>query len=452
MKKLMKSLSLTLVLVSLLTCLPLISAGAVAPSYTPSSSYQSGTYYKNLLALQLTGDQRTDMVAVARSQVGYTESNSSSKLSGSTNGSSNYTEYGKFCGDTNMLWCGAFVNWCASQAGISRSVVPDTVYTPSGVNKFIGWGRAYTPQQVKSGVYTPRPGDLIFFKYSRNNNIVNHVGIVSHYSSDNKIYTIEGNTTPSGGSSNGGGVYEKSYSITYSAIRYICSPNYSGSDNYSGPDFKEEPVPPQNCFPACSSNHTSIVSALKSVGADGSYAYRKTIAAANDIANYSGSAAQNTQMLRLLKAGKLKKPGNSNQVPDAACFPACSSNHTSIVSALKSVGADGSYSYRKTIAAANDIANYSGSAAQNTQMLRLLKAGKLKKPGSSNQVPDAACFPACSSNHTSIVSALKSVGADGSYSYRKTIAAANDIANYSGSAAQNTQMLRLLKAGKLVKP
>ena len=61
-------------------------------------------------------------------------------------------------------------------------------------------------------------------------------------------------------------------------------------------------------------------------------------------------------------------------------------------------------------------------------------------------------FPACGSGYTSIVSALQSVGAESSYAYRKTIAAANNISNYSGTAAQNTQMLNLLKNGKLIKP
>ena len=61
-------------------------------------------------------------------------------------------------------------------------------------------------------------------------------------------------------------------------------------------------------------------------------------------------------------------------------------------------------------------------------------------------------FPKCSSSQTSIVNALKSIGADSSYSYRKKIAAANGISGYSGTAAQNTQMLNLLKQGKLIKP
>jgi hypothetical protein len=90
--------------------------------------------------------------------------------------------------------------------------------------------------------------------------------------------------------------------------------------------------------------------------------------------------------------------------------------------------------------------------AQNIQMLNLLKNGKLIKPGSNSSVPSVKYFPACSSGYTSIVSALQSVGAESSYAYRKTIAAANNISNYSGTAAQNTQMLNLLKNGKLIKP
>lgn len=61
-------------------------------------------------------------------------------------------------------------------------------------------------------------------------------------------------------------------------------------------------------------------------------------------------------------------------------------------------------------------------------------------------------FPKCSSSQTSIVAALNSVGAQSSFAYRKTIAAANGITNYSGTAAQNTQMLNLLKQGKLIVP
>lgn len=54
-------------------------------------------------------------------------------------------------------------------------------------------------------------------------------------------------------------------------------------------------------------------------------------------------------------------------------------NSSSIVTALKKIGVNSSYSNRKKIAKANDIKNYKGTAQQNTTMLNLLKKGKLKK-------------------------------------------------------------------------
>lgn len=52
----------------------------------------------------------------------------------------------------------------------------------------------------------------------------------------------------------------------------------------------------------------------------------------------------------------------------------------------------------------------------------------------------------------SIVTALKSIGATSDFDYRSKIAKANNITGYSGTAAQNTKMLNLLKQGKLIKP
>ena len=67
-----------------------------------------------------------------------------------------------------------------------------------------------------------------------------------------------------------------------------------------------------------------------------------------------------------------------------AYFKKPSKRYASIVDALKSIGADSSYSYRKKIAAANGISNYKGTAAQNTKMLNLLYEARLKKPGSNH--------------------------------------------------------------------
>ena len=60
-------------------------------------------------------------------------------------------------------------------------------------------------------------------------------------------------------------------------------------------------------YPACDKDFISIVSALKSVRVDSSFANRKKIAAKNNVNNYTGTAVQNNQLLAKLKAGKLKK-------------------------------------------------------------------------------------------------------------------------------------------------
>lgn len=53
----------------------------------------------------------------------------------------------------------------------------------------------------------------------------------------------------------------------------------------------------------------------------------------------------------------------------------------------------------------------------------------------------------------SLVDALKAIGvSDRSLSARKKIAIKNGISSYSGTASQNTKLLSLLKAGKLIKP
>lgn len=51
----------------------------------------------------------------------------------------------------------------------------------------------------------------------------------------------------------------------------------------------------------------------------------------------------------------------------------------SLVDALKSIGVDSSFDNRKVIATNNGITDYQGTASQNTKLLNLLKAGKLKK-------------------------------------------------------------------------
>lgn len=60
-------------------------------------------------------------------------------------------------------------------------------------------------------------------------------------------------------------------------------------------------------YPKCDKSYTTLSVALDSIKVDSSKAHRTKIAKANGIVGYVGSSEQNTQLLSLLKAGKLKK-------------------------------------------------------------------------------------------------------------------------------------------------
>ena len=107
-----------------------------------------------------------------------------------------------------------------------------------------------------------------------------------------------------------------------------------------------------------------------------------------------------------------------------------SSNYSgnSIVDYLKSIGVDSSYNNRKKLAKENGINNYTGTAEQNLKLLEILR-GKNKSTYQGS----------------SIVDYLKSIGVDSSYSNRKKLAKENGISNYTGTAEQNTKLLKKLR-------
>ena len=75
-----------------------------------------------------------------------------------------------------------------------------------------------------------------------------------------------------------------------------------------------------------------------------------------------------------------------------------------------------------------------------------------QSPPITPPVENSKYFRKCTPGHDSLVNALMEIGVDSSLSYRKKIAAENLISNYTGTAAQNTKMLNLLKSGKLYRP
>lgn len=149
-----------------------------------------------------TGNQRIDIVEIAKTQIGNT---SSSKYGGAKS------------------WCAQFVVWCARQAGIGEDTIKTT-----------GWACADdlgVPYYDRAN-HTPKSGDLVFFNWPSTTTTWDHVGIVEYVDSNGTVHTIEGNRTGSNGvaavrratySSNGYSEYSR-----LSSIRGYGVPNYKG--------------------------------------------------------------------------------------------------------------------------------------------------------------------------------------------------------------------------------
>ena len=126
-----------------------------------------------------TGDRCADLIGVAKTQLGYTE------------GSNGYTKYGDFYGWPYIDWCGAFIVWCAAEAGVETTVIPKNA-SSNGLKDFYDARGRYYLSYGHGGSYTPKAGDIAFMSASNSPNDITHVGIVISYT-EGTIITIEGN-------------------------------------------------------------------------------------------------------------------------------------------------------------------------------------------------------------------------------------------------------------------
>ena len=169
-----------------------------------SDQYKASYYYDNFIQTPLSGDQATDVLAIALSQLGYHEGDSDADLGGlSTTGDKDFVEYNVMYGklDNNQgngvsygyYWCASFVNWCLRQAGVSET------QSAAAEVSCHRWVEALMKKDMYEPAhrdYIPKSGDLIFFKSDGSSSLSTHIGIV-RYSDGQYVYTIEGNTSDS---------------------------------------------------------------------------------------------------------------------------------------------------------------------------------------------------------------------------------------------------------------
>ncbi len=227
-------------------------AFAAEPTYEMSDQYKASYYYDNFIQTPLSGDQVTDVLAIALSQLGYHEGDSDADLGGlSTTGNRDFVEYNVMYGklDNNQgngvsygyYWCASFVNWCLRQAGVSKE------QSAAAEVSCHRWVEALMKEDMYEPAhkdYMPKSGDLIFFKSTGSSSLSTHIGIV-RYSDGQYVYTIEGNTSDSSSlDSNGEYVCLKKYSLSDSFIVGFGLVNYNTNEDVIKVDYTGESMSP----------------------------------------------------------------------------------------------------------------------------------------------------------------------------------------------------------------
>lgn len=176
-----------------------------------------------------------DIIKKAEYYIGYEEKKSAKDLDDfhANAGKGNFQKFQPLAGAGNGdEWCqyfvdGVFVEVCGNiraareRLYMGSSAGAMTGYTPDGKNYFVRAGRWYT---------TPEPGDVVYF-YSTAKKRVGHVGVVTSVDKARKIIrTVEGNTSSTEYSENGGCVARHEYD--YSRIGGTNRVNGFGRPNY----------------------------------------------------------------------------------------------------------------------------------------------------------------------------------------------------------------------------
>lgn len=192
------------------------------------------------------------LIQIALNEVGYTEKASNKNLDDKTTnaGSKNYTKYARDLDQTlnfyngkknGYAWCDVFTDWCFVEAFGVEEAKKLLCQPEKSLGAGCGYSMNYYKNKGQFHTEKPQKGDQIFF-YNKTKTSIAHTGIVYDVD-DTYVYTVEGNTSPSSGVvDNGGMVCKKSYALNYDRIAGYGRPNYD-------PEPKEEapaPAKPRN--------------------------------------------------------------------------------------------------------------------------------------------------------------------------------------------------------------
>lgn len=163
-----------------------------------TADVESAANWENTLPKELSGVWADDVIAVAKSQLGYEESTRNYIVTdeGKTKG---YSRYGAWYGDPYGHWCAMFASFCLHYADVDTSLIPLDCSCQNWIETL---SKEKYDLYRTADTYIPVPGDLIFFDNDQTDNQVrsNHVGIVVELIAEdgeniNQVKTIEGNAS-----------------------------------------------------------------------------------------------------------------------------------------------------------------------------------------------------------------------------------------------------------------
>lgn len=158
----------------------------IVENYDPAADVETEEQWKQSVAdAALTGIWADDLLAVARTQLGYTESARNVILEGET--LKGYTRYGAKFGDPYGDWDAMFVAFCLEYAEITEEYIP---YETSAA----AWAETLAEADLFGDTtYTPVPGDLVFVDKDADGE-ADHVGILIRINDQDELEIYTGNT------------------------------------------------------------------------------------------------------------------------------------------------------------------------------------------------------------------------------------------------------------------
>lgn len=154
----------------------------------PNADVETAEIWERTIPTELSGIWADDVLAVAKSQLGYRESTDNYIVEEDGTTMKGYTRYGAWYGDSYGDWCAMFVSFCLNYAEVPRNEVPIDCNCQNWIQTLSDRGMYFDA----SSDYQPEPGDLIFFSIKKNGTS-DHVGLVAEVN-EYTIKTIEGNS------------------------------------------------------------------------------------------------------------------------------------------------------------------------------------------------------------------------------------------------------------------